>query len=273
MVNPPLTSDPLKDINDRIETYRGGQDYFLSTIRMVKKDEKRMLEDEHHLKAEAEERTRTMNHARARSGVAPATTRPSLALVSAPSRRGPLTPPATSRTDPDTDDIYPEEIAFGGVGNLNPAPRGPLANPMHTSTPSRRNTGLALMDRIHKPVAQEEPVLIEPEPIQKGIPYDDGLGTLTADEYVKMRLIPIVSEFTVKAPEYSRSVTIVTSIVILLSITSSIFASFSLTVFIPLALAFGEALTSWQSHNATEIRLMQTNGAMHDLHKVNHHSN
>lgn len=101
---------------------------------------------------------------------------------------------------------------------------------------------------------------------------DDGLDTLTADEYVRVRLIPLVSEFTKEAPALSRSVQIVTTIVIALSITSSVFASFNLTSFIPLAIAFGEALTTWQSYKTIEMKVLQTNGALQQLHKVRNYS-
>ena len=87
-------------------------------------------------------------------------------------------------------------------------------------------------------------------------------------EYVRIRLIPVISEFSHVAPTYSRSLTIVTCIVILLTIVSSIFSGFGLTTFIPLALAFGEALNGWESHKNTEIKLMQTNGARDQLNKV-----
>lgn len=98
---------------------------------------------------------------------------------------------------------------------------------------------------------------------------DDGLDTLTADEYVRIRLIPLVSEFTKDAPVLSRNVQIVTAIVIALSITSSIFSTFTLTSFIPLTIGFGESLTSWQSYRQTDMKVMQTNGALQQLHKVN----
>lgn len=39
---------------------------------------------------------------------------------------------------------------------------------------------------------------------------DDGLSTLTADEYVKVRLVPIVARFTGKAPDLAKSSQVVT---------------------------------------------------------------
>ena len=97
---------------------------------------------------------------------------------------------------------------------------------------------------------------------------DDGLSTLTADEYVKLRLIPVVSSFTSKAPGLSRKLQLVTSIVLVLSVCSSVFSSFGLTLFIPLCLAFSSSLTSWVSYKQSETSLMQTNGAKQQLHQL-----
>jgi hypothetical protein len=180
-----------------------------------------------------------------------------------------LGPTTAGSTLNETDDIDPEEAAFGEVGNAGSRNPQQQSNPMYA--PSRRGSAASTMTGLrnlaHVNILDSSPV-VEPDKSHMEIMYDDGLSTLTADEYVKVRLIPVLAEFTQTAPVFSRSVTTVTAIVIMLSIASSIFTAFSLTTFIPLALAFGESLTSWQSHNATEIRLMQTNGAMHQLHKV-----
>lgn len=88
-----------------------------------------------------------------------------------------------------------------------------------------------------KPVEQEEQEL-----------YDDGLSTITADEYVKIRLQPIISTFTRKTPALSQLTNTVTCIVIALSVCSSVFSTFSLTIFIPMALAFAGACTAWRSY-------------------------
>ena len=98
--------------------------------------------------------------------------------------------------------------------------------------------------------------------------YDDGLSVLTADEYVRIRLIPYLSTYAHAAPTYSKKITIITCIVILLTIISAIFSGFDLTAFIPLAISFGEALLSWESHKSIEIKLMLTNGARDQLNKV-----
>jgi hypothetical protein len=53
---------------------------------------------------------------------------------------------------------------------------------------------------------------------------EDGLSTITADEYVRMRLIPTLAEFTSKAPMLSMSVYVVKLVGIILSVGSSILA-------------------------------------------------
>jgi hypothetical protein len=98
--------------------------------------------------------------------------------------------------------------------------------------------------------------------------YDDGLSTLTADEYVKIRLQPIISDFTLKTPGLSILTNAVTIIVIALSVCSSVFSTFGLTNFIPLTLAFAGACTSWRSYKQADLRLLQANGALNQLHQV-----
>jgi len=50
---------------------------------------------------------------------------------------------------------------------------------------------------------------------------DDGLGSLTADEYVKIRLTPLIASFSTKAPPMATLNTTVTLSTIFLSVTSS----------------------------------------------------
>ena len=87
--------------------------------------------------------------------------------------------------------------------------------------------------------------------------FDDGLTTITADEYVKLRLLPLVASFTVKAPGMSSLVSVVTVITIMLSVASSVFSTFNLVIFIPIALAFSGSLTAWTSYNQTDLRLVR----------------
>lgn len=97
---------------------------------------------------------------------------------------------------------------------------------------------------------------------------DDGLTTLTADEYVKMRLIPFIAEFQAKLPFMTRKNSAITFFVISLSVLSSILSTFGLSVFIPAALAIGTSVLAWNEYKQTEARVGQTNSALHQLHKV-----
>ena len=88
---------------------------------------------------------------------------------------------------------------------------------------------------------------------------DDGLSTITADEYVKLRLIPLIASFTSKAPGFAQTTNTVNIIIIALSIVSSVLSVFDYSVFIPIAMAFSGALSSWISFRQTDLRLMKTN--------------
>lgn len=97
---------------------------------------------------------------------------------------------------------------------------------------------------------------------------DDGLGNLTADEYVKIRLTPLMASFTTKAPPMASINTCVSLITILLSVVSSVLTTFQLVTFIPVALALSSALSSWSSYLQIELRLCRTNSALHQLHQL-----
>ena len=98
---------------------------------------------------------------------------------------------------------------------------------------------------------------------------DDGLSNLTADEYVKLRLQPMISAFSLKSPPLSFFTHTVTTIVIILSVCSSILSTFGLTVFIPVTLAFSGACASWKSYKQVDLRLLQANNAINQLNQVN----
>ena len=53
---------------------------------------------------------------------------------------------------------------------------------------------------------------------------EDGLSSITADEYVRMRLIPLIAEYTSSAPSLSQSLMLLNFITIILSVFSSVLA-------------------------------------------------
>ena len=109
-----------------------------------------------------------------------------------------------------------------------------------------------------------------PRPESKPEPddFDDGVSSMTAEEYVRKRLWPIVAEYTVRAPVTSCRTSIVTGTTIFLSVLSSVMSTFGLVVWIPVALALASALSAWQSFQMWELRLTMTNGALHQLHQI-----
>jgi hypothetical protein len=56
--------------------------------------------------------------------------------------------------------------------------------------------------------------------------------------------------------------------VIALSVCSSLFRSFDLINFVPLALSLSSAITQFVSHKQFELRLMQVNSSTHQLRKL-----
>lgn len=79
---------------------------------------------------------------------------------------------------------------------------------------------------------QKDVVAIVEEPL-----FEDGLSTLTADEYVKKRLLPMTAFYSMQTPSLAFVSTTVTFITTILSVASSVFSTFNLTAFIPLILA------------------------------------
>ena len=97
---------------------------------------------------------------------------------------------------------------------------------------------------------------------------DDGISHITADDYKEVRLIPVLAEFAAQTPYQSAFLNVVNWIVIALSVCSSVFVSFNLVEFIPMALGFGSAILGWVNHTQVEIHLTQINGAANKLQKL-----
>ena len=89
--------------------------------------------------------------------------------------------------------------------------------------------------------------------------YDDGLSKLSAEDYVKIRLLPFLGETAAHTPFLSVSTYMVGILVSILSVTSSALSTFGLSVFIPALLAFSGAVTFWGNYQQTEQRLYKKN--------------
>lgn len=114
----------------------------------------------------------------------------------------------------------------------------------------------------------EEAVHAVPKQVVAEDLYDDGISTLTADEYMRVRVIPLLASFSSKTPGMSLATNTVTSIVIALSVLSSVFSTFNLTLFIPLLMAFSSAISVWMSYKQVDLRLMQTHGLTNALNQL-----
>lgn len=108
-------------------------------------------------------------------------------------------------------------------------------------------------------------------PFFSEVPSDDGLRALSADDYVKMRLLPVAAEYSKKAPGLAVYVQFVVIIGVVLSVASSALSTFGLSVFIPSMLALSGAITAWANYVQIELRLLQTNAALSSLNKVGFH--
>lgn len=101
-----------------------------------------------------------------------------------------------------------------------------------------------------------------------GKTHEDGLSKLSADEYVKLRLLPAMGQISAKTPKISASVYATSITVTVISVSSSALSTFGLSVFIPAALAFAGALTSWGDFQRNEQRLLQKNIALSKMRSV-----
>jgi hypothetical protein len=98
--------------------------------------------------------------------------------------------------------------------------------------------------------------------------FDDGLSTLSAEEYVQFRLLPMLGEISSTTPGLNFRVYGVSITVTILSVSSSALSTFGQSLFIPAMLAFSGAITSWTSYQRTDQLLLQKNIAVGNLHQL-----
>ena len=98
--------------------------------------------------------------------------------------------------------------------------------------------------------------------------FDDGVSYLSAEEYVRKRLLPVIAEYTVRAPSTACRSNFVTGTTIFLSVLSSVMSTFGLVCWIPVTLALASALSAWSSYNRFELRLSKDNSALPQLHQI-----
>ena len=106
----------------------------------------------------------------------------------------------------------------------------------------------------------------------KKVVTDDGLSALSADQYVRIRLLPMAASYSQKAPGLASYAHLSAIVGVVLSVTSSALATFNASVFIPALLAFSGAVTAWTNYQQIDLRLLQTNAAVNKLNQVGAHT-
>ena len=97
---------------------------------------------------------------------------------------------------------------------------------------------------------------------------DYGISAMSADDYIHLRLVPVLADMSSKTPGLSKTTTSFTVAAMVLSVSASALSTFDLAVFIPAALALAGALNAWGSYNRVDITLSVTNAAIHNISEV-----
>jgi hypothetical protein len=97
---------------------------------------------------------------------------------------------------------------------------------------------------------------------------DEGIGSLSAEEYVKLRLIPNIARFTNLSPPLANNLNTVNVCIIGLSVFASILSTFELSMFVPACFSVSGSVLTWMLYKQTDTKLEHTNAAIHNLHKL-----
>jgi hypothetical protein len=100
------------------------------------------------------------------------------------------------------------------------------------------------------------------------VKLDDGVSFMTADDYLKWRLLPMVAELSKKTPRLSAWSLTFTICVFTLSIGSAALTTFNRSDFMSATLAGAGAVTAWANYQQTDLRLVLTNNSLQELHQV-----
>ena len=256
--NPPEGTDPLDDINSRILSNKREQQLLTQNLKQPLASQKRMNKSKNKGKDAARSILSFLSPMKGKNFHPQSPTTPSemsMADVygdaeseiddSHSLQLSPLGKSSTKGDDRDKDDRDDESASVSGVSNLG--------SQISTADVELGNENIQGNEKREEVVDEL---------------FDDGLTSLTADEYVKLRLMPLIASFTAKAPPMASFATIVTLVTIFLSVTSSVLTTYHLVIFIPIAMAFSSSLMAWTSYLQIELRLIQTNGAVHTLHQL-----
>mmetsp|Transcript_19826 Transcript_19826/g.33346 ORF Transcript_19826/g.33346 Transcript_19826/m.33346 type:complete len:850 (+) Transcript_19826:52-2601(+) len=100
------------------------------------------------------------------------------------------------------------------------------------------------------------------------VELDDGLKLMSADEYLSLRMLPMVAELSKKTPRLSTWSSTFTVCVLVLSVSAAALSTFDRSDFVPAALALSGGITAWASYQQTDLRLVLTNNALSQLNQL-----
>jgi len=244
--NPPEGTDPLDDINARILSNKREQQLLTQNLKQPLASQKKMNKNKNKGKNVQMSMFSFLSPTKSISSQlqSPNPSEMSLADVYGDaeseiddSNSLQLSPLGKSTKRDDKDDREDESASVSGISNLG--------SQINTPDVELGNENMQANEKKEEVVDEL---------------FDDGLTSLTADEYVKLRLMPLIASFTAKAPPMASFATVVTLVTIFLSVTSSVLTTYHLVIFIPIAMAFSSSLMAWTSYLQIELRLIQTNG-------------
>ena len=149
----------------------------------------------------------------------------------------------------------------------------PLSHLLFQNTVARMEQAMRIaieQYELAKYTAEEAQKRIAEMAVGQKIMLDDGMSALSADQYVRIRLLPMAAFYSASAPALASSVSMSAVISVILSVASSALSTFNLSVVIPALLAISGAITAWINYQQIDLRLMQTNAAINRLNQVPH---
>jgi len=97
---------------------------------------------------------------------------------------------------------------------------------------------------------------------------DDGIQGMSAEDYVRMRMLPYLILYSNRSPRQARQLAAFETIAIGLSAATSLLGALNMTTPVPLFIQFGSVLAAWQAYKQMRIALKMTNGAVSSLEQL-----
>jgi len=91
---------------------------------------------------------------------------------------------------------------------------------------------------------------------------DDGFTYLSGEDYTRFRLMPHLRKFAVKAPRYAYAQKVTTTLLLMITLATAILALTGKTIWMPIAVGLGSAVTTVTQHVQLSEQLRKTNMAL-----------